>query len=187
MPAARQPSSTRPCAADPRLRDDHDIVEVRGNRHWQLGVLGTSGRADRTGRHSTTHGERVHTGLTAATVKRPAASLVNPWEVPLITPARLRALFAEARGLSLRVEHHTGHTKAPRAHYGDVDTHRIPPWRQLNPLRGRFDERRRMERGEERHQLLLGERRAHAGLLRARDRDAAAFDRHDIIPRVARP
>ncbi len=39
-----------------------------------------------------------------------------------------------------------------------------------------------MERGEERHQLLLGERRAHAGLLRARDRDAAAFDRHDVLP-----
>ena len=39
-----------------------------------------------------------------------------------------------------------------------------------------------MERGEERHQLLLAERHAHAGLLRARHGDAAALDSHDVLP-----
>ena len=38
-----------------------------------------------------------------------------------------------------------------------------------------------MERREERHQLLLGERQTDPGPLHARDGNAAAFDRHHVF------
>ena len=132
---------------------------------------------------STAHGQRVLAGFDRRNCKAARGVAGEPLGVRADRAGAAQDPVRGGERHSLRVEQHAGDTESPRAHRRDVDTHRVAPRRQLNPLRRRFDEGGRMERGEERHQLLLAERHAHAGLLRARHGDAAALDSHDVLPR----
>ena len=153
--------------ADPRLRHDHDILEVRGHGHGQLGVLRSSRRAESTGPPSTAHDQRVLTGFDRRDVKRPTASLVNPCEVALIDAGAAEGPVRGDEGHSLRVEHHAGDTESPRAHRRDVDAHRVAPRRQSNRCAAGSTRPDGWNVVRNAISSCSRERHAHAGLLRA--------------------